>query len=324
MKAIVVTKEGAMLKEIQKPSIRSDEVLVKVKANALNRADLTMINGAHHDGWGGGMGLPLGLEWAGEIVEVGEDVKSFQVGDRVMSVGSSAFAEYIIGNPLAMYHIPDNMTFEQAATLPVAMQTMHDAIVTNGNLTKGQTVLFQGATSAMGLIGMQIAKYLGAGKVIGTSRSEEKCAKLLEFGADIAVNTSDKDWVDKILKSTDGKGADLVIDFLAGSMVNGNLQATRVGGRIVNVGRMAGENGQFDFGLHCMRRITYIGASFKTRTLAETVDVIAKTKRDLSQAMNEGAFNIQIDKVYPFEKASEAFERMDKNDNFGKIVLLNS
>ena len=117
-----------------------------------------------------------GARMAGDIVEVGPDVKGFHVGDRVMSAGPQAFADYTIGNSFAMHLIPEGMSYEEAACLPVALQTMHDAISTLGGLTQGETILFQGASSAMGIIGMQAAKYLGAGKVIGTSRSAEKCA----------------------------------------------------------------------------------------------------------------------------------------------------
>lgn len=324
MKAVMAANKSVVLKDIPQPSPRADQVLVRVKANALNRADLLMLNGASHGGWGGGAGLPLGLEWAGEVVEVGDEVKTFHIGDRVMSIGSAAFAEYTIGYPLGMYAIPDNMSFEQAATLPVALQTMHDALSTNGMLTPGQTVLFQGAGSAMGLMGMQVAKYLGAGKVIGTSRSPERCTQLLEFGADMAVNTTEQDWTDQVLKATDGIGVDLLIDFLSGPLVNGNLQVTRTGGRMINIGRLAGESGEFNFDLHNMRRITYIGASFRTRTLAETAEIIAKTARALGPALNEGALRMPIDKVYQFEAAPEAFERMAQNEHFGKIVLLHS
>lgn len=325
MKAIVATNEGAVLRDVPKPSLQaSNQVLVGVKANAVNRADLMMLQGASHGGWGGGADKPLGLEWAGEVIEVGEDVTAFRVGDRVMAAGAEAFAEYIVTNPIGIFPIPDNISYEQATTLPVAMQTMHDAISTNGLLAPGQTVLFQGAGSAMGLIGMQVAKYLGAGKVIGTSRSSEKCAQLLQFGADVAINTKDSDWVEQVLKATDGIGVDLLVDFLAGPLINGSLQVTRVAGRMINIGRLAGESCEFNFDLHNMKRITYIGASFRTRSLQESVEVIAKTARDLAPALSEGALRMPIDKIYPFEQASEAFERMARNENFGKIVLLHS
>lgn len=323
MKAIVASNEGAVVRNVPKPSLADpNQVLVRVKANAVNRADLMMLNGASHGGWGGGEGKPLGLEWAGEIVEVGTGVKDYCVGDRVMGPGSASFAEYVIANQRVLIPIPEDTSYEQAATLPVAMMTMHDAIVTNGKLTPGQTVLFQGASSAMGMIGMQIAQYLGAGMVIGTSRSSERCQRLLELGADLAVNSREQGWVDRVHKATNGTGVDLLIDFLAGPMVNGNLLATRVGGRMINIGRLAGENGEMNFDLHNMRRISYIGCSFRMRSLAETAEVISKTGRDLAPALAKGALQMPIDKVYPFEEAAEAFKRMASSQGFGKIVIM--
>ena len=208
--------------------------------------------------------------------------------------------------------------------MPVALQTLHDALSTNGMLTAGQTALLQGASSAMGLMGMQVAKLLGAGTVIGTSTSPERRPRLAEFGADVVVNTSAPDWVAQVLEATDGNGVDLLIDFLAGPLMNGNLQATRIGGRVVNVGRMAGERGKFDFDLHSLRRITYVGVTFRTRSAEQVEEIVARATRALGPALTEGALRMPIDKTYRFEEASEAFERMARNQHFGKIILANA
>ena len=152
---------------------------------------------------------PMGLEWAGEVVEVGPAVEGWRVGDRAMAAGLAAFAEYTIGYARRMYAVPEGMSFEQAATLPVALQTMHDAISTHGMLAAGQKVLIQGASSAMGLMGMQVAKLLGAGMVLGTSMSPERRARLAEYGADAVVDTSAPDWVAQVQRATGGEGVDL-------------------------------------------------------------------------------------------------------------------
>ncbi|HOE17077.1 MAG TPA: zinc-binding dehydrogenase [Syntrophorhabdaceae bacterium] len=321
MKAILATSAGSVLKDIPKPKLEPYLVLVRVKAAAVNRADLMMLHGASHGGWGGGAESPLGLEFAGEVVEVGADIKDLRVGDRVMAAGSGAFAEYILAFEPQLYRIPESMSYEQAAGLPVALQTMHDAISTAGQLAPGQSVLFQGGGSAVGILGMQIAKFLGAGKVIGTSNTPEHCARLKEFGADIAINTTESDWVEQVLKATDDKGVDLLVDFLAGPYINGSLQATRVGGRMINIGRVAGEQGVFNFDLHNMRRISYIGCSFRMRTPLESLEVILKAKEALTPAMEKGAVHMPVDKIFPLEQAAQAFERMEKNLSFGKIIL---
>ncbi len=320
MRALVSSPDGLMEKDVEKPSAGPGRVLIKVKASSLNRADLAMLTGAAH-GAAGGMGLPLGLEWAGEVVQVGAGVDKIRTGDRVMAAGPGAFAEYAVTHSEWVYQIPDELSYEQAAALPVALQTMHDAISTNGSLVAGQSVLITGASSAVGIMGMQVAKVLGAGIVIGTSSAPEKRARLPEFGADLAVDTGAPDWTKQVLRATRGKGVDLAIDLLAGPLVNDTLQAIRIGGRMVNVGRMAGNSGVFDFDQHSMRRITYVGVTFRTRTPAEITDVVTRASRELMPALRSGALTMPIDHVCRFDRAADAFERMERNRHFGKIVL---
>lgn len=320
MRAIVSSVTGPVLQDVAQPSPGPGQVLVKVHASSLNRADLAMLKGAAH-GQVGGLGAPLGLEWAGEVVEVGPEVTQWEIGHRVMGAGGGALAEYVVGFAPLIYSIPGNMSYEQAACFPVAMQTMHDALSSHGHLKAGQSVLIQGASSAVGLMGMQVAKYLGAKTIIGTSTTAERRARLSEFGADVVLDSRSNDWVEQVHQATDGDGVDLLVDLLAGPLMNANLKATRIGGRIVNVGRMAGEAGEMDFDLHSMRRITYVGVTFRTRSLKEIIQVISLTKKVLGPALEEGALNLPIDKVFPLADAAEAFECMAQNKHFGKIIL---
>jgi len=322
MRAIVSTPDGPALQDVPRPSPKPEEVLVRVRASALNRADLAMLKGAGH-GSVGGVGTPLGLEWAGEIAEVGAAVTAWRAGDRVMAAGGNAFAEYAVGHARRIYAVPDGLSFEQAAGLPVALQTMHDAIATHGMLQPGQSVLIQGASSGVGLMGLQAAKLFGAALVIGSSTSAERRAKLKGFGADIVVDTRAADWVAQVLDATGGKGVDLIIDMLAGPVMNANLKATRIGGRIVNVGRLAGLSGELDFNLHALRRITYVGVTFRTRNAAEIEDIVAKTALAFGPALAKGELRLPVDKVYRLDDASEAFAHMTRNAHFGKVVLTN-
>ncbi|MFT5182266.1 MAG: NADPH2:quinone reductase, partial [Alphaproteobacteria bacterium] len=212
MKAAVVGENGVVIADVDIPQPKSNEVLVKVRACGLNRADLMVASGLAH-GRAGGAGTIVGLEWSGEVVEVGADVQGLAPGDRVMCSGNSGWAEYAVTDWARAAKIPaNNMTFEQAATLPVALQTMHDAIVTNGRLTKGESVLIQGASSGVGLLGLQISRAMGASLVIGTSTNSGRRARLAEFGADLALDSSDPGWVDAVLEATDSKGVDLIVD----------------------------------------------------------------------------------------------------------------
>jgi NADPH2:quinone reductase len=320
MRAVVSSSSGPVLQDIAIPSPGPDEVLIRVKAAALNRADLGMLRGAAH-GRVGGAGTPLGLELAGDVVETGTAVTGWRVGDRVMAASGSAFAEYALGHAKRIYPAPEGLSFEQAATFPVALQTEHDAIRTHGKLAEGQSVLVQGASSGVGLLALQIARFFGARTVLGTSTDPARRSQLAEYGAHLAINSQDDGWVQQVLDATSGKGVDLLIDHVAGALANGNLEATRIGGRIVNVGRLGGMTGAFNFDLHALRRITYVGVTFRTRSAAEVETIVAKTTQDLLPALSTGAFKLPIHEVIPLEQAQRAFEIMRRNEHFGKIVL---
>lgn len=320
MRALVSSPEGPTLAELPRPTPGPNQVLVRVRAAPLNRADLAMARGSAH-GAIGGLGASLGLEWAGEIAALGDGVTDWQVGDRVMGAGGGAFADYTLGHQALIHAVPQALDFADAATMPVAIQTMHDAIATHGALQKGQSVLIQGASSGVGLMGLQVARALGAGLVIGSSTSPEKRARLPEFGADLTVDTGDAGWVDQILAATEGKGVDIVIDQLAGPLLNDTMRATRIGGRIVNVGRMAGETASVDFDLHSMRRITYVGVTFRTRSGREVVELVQRARADLAGAIADGRLALPVDGRFDLADAAAAFEKMAANRHFGKIIL---
>lgn len=320
MRAWVSSPEGPKLVDAPRPAPGPNQVLVRVRAAPLNRADLNMLRGASH-GAVGGLGAPLGLEWAGEIVAVGEGIDDWKPGDRVMSAGGGGFAEFALGRSGLIQPIPDELDFVAAATLPVALQTMHNAIATHGALQKGQTILIQGASSGVGLMGLQIARELGAGLIVGSSTSPDKRARLPAFGADLTVDTSDSGWVDAILAATDGKGVDVVIDQLAGPLFDDTMRATRIGGRIVNVGRMAGETASVNFDLHSLRRITYVGVTFRTRSGREVAEIVQRARTDLGPALAAGRLALPVDARFDLADAPAAFEKMAANRHFGKIVL---
>lgn len=319
MRAVVVTETGPALRDIPQPEPKPGQVLVKVHANALNRADLAMAAG-HLHGARGGVGAVLGLEWAGEVAAVGAGVTGLSPGDRVM--GSGGFADYVAVPQGQVLRIPDaNLSFEEAACFPVALRTMHNAIVTAGGLKAGETILIQGASSGVGILGMQIAREMGASKVIGSSTHAGRRARLAEFGADLAIDTSDPHWVQAVLDATDGKGVDLIVDQVSGGLVTPNMRAARVLGRIVNVGRLGGQRAEFDADLHALRRITYIGVTFRTRTPEEVAEITRALLVDLTPALDAGRFSMPIDSVYPLEDFAQALARMKANEHFGKIVL---
>jgi NADPH:quinone reductase len=322
MKAYVYGANGAEITDVAKPAPKGTQVLVRVRACGLNRADLGMTKG-HVHGSAGGVGTVLGMEWAGEIAEVGPDARGVKTGDRVMGSGAAAFAEYTLADHGRLFRIPPNanMNFEEAATLPVALATMHNAVVTNGALQPGQSVLIQGASSGVGLMAMQIAKLKGAKTVIGSSTDPTRRGRLKEFGADLAVDSKDPGWVDQVLKITGGEGVDLIVDQISGPVANQNLKATKVKGRIVNVGRLGGTHGDFNFDLHAARRINYIGVTFRTRSIEEIREIFVEVQKDIWPAVESRELKLPIDKVFAFDDIGKAFERMDANQHLGKIVV---
>lgn len=320
MRAVVVGPAGPELRDVPMPSPRPHEILVRVRAAALNRTDLMMAEEGHH-GSLGGSGTILGLEMAGEVVAGDAETASVVPGDRVMCPGSGCFAEYAVADRGRVMPVPDGMDFLEGATLPVALQTMHDAIVTNGRLKAGETVLIQGASAGVGLIGLQIAKHKGARMVMGTSTNDARRARLCEFGADLALDSRDPTWPDRVIEATGGKGVDLIIDLVSAGVASQNMKAVRVLGRIVNIGRLGGLVGEFDFDLHATKRIDYIGASFRTRSVAEVREIVRRLREDLGAAVGAGRFRLPIDRVFPLEAAPAALAHMRANAHFGKIVL---
>jgi NADPH2:quinone reductase len=321
MKAAVVTGGGVEVREVQKPQPGPEQVLVRVRAAGLNRADLQVAAGRSHGGIGGA-GTVVGLEFAGEVEAVGSGVKAVKPGDRVMASGSGGYAEYAVADWGRVSPVPaNNMSWEQAATLPIALQTMHNALVTAGRLKAGETVMIQGASSGVGLMGLQIAKLKGARIVIGTSTNAARRARLGEFGADLAIDTTEPNWSEKVRAATGGKGVDLIVDQVSASVANENMKAAAILGRIVNVGRLGGFKGEFDFDLHALKRIDYIGVTFRTRSVQEVREIVQAMRADLWADVESGKLHLPIDRTFPLEQASEALAHMRANAHFGKIVL---
>lgn len=320
MKAVVLTGSGAELREVETPEPRPAEVLIRVRAASLNRADLTMAAG-HRHGYLGAAGSVAGMEFAGEVAACGSAASGFKAGDRVMCSGSGAFAEYAVADYGRTTRIPASMSFVTAASLPVGLHTLHNALMTVGKMQPGEAVLIQGASSSVGLMGLQIAKLKGARLVVGTSTRAEKRARLKDFGADLAVDSRDPTWVDQVVEATGGKGVDLIVDMLSGYVANANMHACRVLGRIVNIGRMGGMTGDFDFDLHSRKRIQYLGASFRSRTVEEIRAIYDAFRADIWADVEAGRLRMPVDRTFPLAEFAAAMAHVKANAHFGKIVL---
>jgi len=317
MKAGVASPNGIVIREVPDPVPGATDLLVKVKAAALNRADLQGSKIIESDGK-----TPVGIEFSGEVIATGDAVRDLKPGDRIMCHASGSHAELAVCDYRRALRIPDGMSYEQAATLPVALNTLHNALVTAGRMKPGDNVLVQGASSGVGIIGLQMAKLLGAKLVVGTSTNDARRARLTEFGADLALNTADPDWPDQVLRATGGKGLDLTVDMLSGPTVNQTMRCTAIKGRIVNIGRLAGMKAEFDFDLHARKRIDYIGVTFRTRSIEEIHDIMIAMRDDLWDHVTAGRFHVPIDATFALAQVGEAHAYMRANKHFGKVLLV--
>jgi NADPH2:quinone reductase len=239
-----------------------------------------------------------------------------------MASAPAALADYAVTDAARAHRIPgNNMTYEQAACFPVALQTMHNAVVTAGRLKRGETLLIQGASAGVGLMGMQIGKLMGASLVMGTSTNPQRRARLHECGCDLALDSRDPNWPEDVKKATGGKGVDLIVDLVSAGVANQNLEAAAILGRIVNVGRLGGMKGEFDFDKHALKRIDYIGVTFRTRTPEEVREIVRALRADLWPAVESGKLSLPIYNTYKLDEVAEALAVMRANQHFGKIVI---
>jgi NADPH2:quinone reductase len=312
MKSLISADGGLALRETALPEPGPGELLVRVRAASLNRADLYVAAAR--------TGKPFGMEWAGEVVAAG-DGETGRIGERVIGTGMGGFAEYALLDAGRSIPLPQGWAFEEGSVLGLALQTMHDALVTNGQLRAGQSVLVHGASTAVGLMALQMARHMGASIIIGSSTSAAKRARLGDFGATHAVDSGSADWTEHVLQATGGRGVDLVIDQITGPRFDEVMRITAIRGRIINVGRLGGDSGPFNFDLHALRRLELIGVTFRTRSIEEVRSLNAALLRDLGLAIASGAFRLPIHSRFGLEQAPEALELMASNAHFGKIVL---
>ncbi len=319
MRAGIATAEGIALHEMPRPTPGPEEILVKVAAIGVDRADIAAAKSAP----GAAPAIP-GLEWSGQVAAVGARVTTHKPGDWVMcNAQGGAYAEYAVADMgRAWTFDPKEIDPQQAAVLPLALLTCHDALVTHGGLKKEGTVLVNGASSGVGIAMMLCARELGAALIAGTSRDPVKQKELPKFGCTHVLDSSKPDWPDVLLAATGGKGVDTVVDMVSGPTVNDSMKAANVKARIVNVGRLAGGTAPFNFDLHAAKRITYTGVTFRSRSVEEVREIVVKMKADLWDAVRAKRLRLPIDRVFKLEQAAEAHATMAANAQFGKIVLV--
>jgi putative PIG3 family NAD(P)H quinone oxidoreductase len=326
MRAVVITHAGGpenlVVREIAKPQAGPGEVLVRVQATALNRADVLQREGRYPPP-PGAPDTP-GLEFAGEVAECGSGATRWPIGARVFGiVAGGAHAEFVVVNQDAVAGVPDHVGWTDAAAIPEAFITAHDAMVSQAGLLAGETVLIHAVASGVGLAAVQLARAWGA-IPFGTSRTAEKLLAARELGLEDGVAIHGKDFeplVKSIEEWTSGRGIDVTLDLVGGPYLAASAKAAALRGRIMIIGSLAGQTGDFPLSLVLRKRLQLRGTVLRSRSLAEKIDATARFEREVVPLLATGKIKPVIDSVYPFDQIADAHRRMESNESVGKIVV---
>lgn len=328
MRAIVITKPGGPevleLRDVALPEPAPGQVRVRIRACAVNRADLMQRMGAYPPPPDAPQDIP-GLEIAGEVDAVGSGVSEWRKGDRVFGVvGGGAYAEAVVVHARTLARIPESLDFIQAAAVPEAFVTAYDAMVLQAGLAAGDVVLVHAVGSGVGTAAVQIARAIGA-RAIGTARTQAKLERARELGMTAGVVPTTRDgapeFAAKVLELTEGSGADVVLELVGGTYVPESLKALAAKGRLVVVGLLAGTRADVDLALVLRRRLRMLGTVLRARPLEEKILAAQALDRHLAPLFASGALKPVVDRVMPLEKAAEAHTYVGTNEGFGKVVL---
>jgi len=308
----VVVQKG----ESPKPEPGPGQVLLRMLAAGLNRGEF--IPGGLIKG---GASRPAGIEGAGEIVGLGPGVEGLAVGERVMGRCAGAFAEYALMDAREALPVPAALPIESAAAVPLAFLVVHDMLVLQGRLQAGEWLLVTGVSSGVGVASLQAAKALGA-RVIGTSGSAAKLARLKDLGLDLGLPTREPDFAEAVLEATAGRGADLVVNAVGGSVFAECVRCMAFEGRLATVGYVDRVlTAEIDLQALHARRLTLFGVSNKLRSKAQRAAAVPGFVADVMPHVAAGRLLPQIDQVFDFAQLREAKARMEAGGHVGKIVL---
>ncbi|MDP7587097.1 MAG: NAD(P)H-quinone oxidoreductase [Dehalococcoidia bacterium] len=324
MRAAVITEPGGpdvlQIMEVDDPVPGPEDVLVDVKASALNRADMIQRQGNYPAPAGSPSDIP-GLEFAGVVVEAGERVIGMAKGDRVFGLlGGGGYASRTITHHRMAIPMPSDWDFVQAAATPEVYFTAYDALFNRGNLQMGESLLVHAAGSGVGTAAVQLAHQAGA-FVFGTAGSPKKLDGAAKLGMDVGINYHDEDFSAVVKEKTGGAGVDVLIDFIGGPYWDQNIASMAVLGRLVEVGLMGGGRVEVDLGQLLGKRLQVTGTGLRGRTLEEKLAITAQFKRHVLPHLASGSMKPIVDRTFPLEEVADAHRYMETNANFGKIVL---
>jgi NADPH:quinone reductase-like Zn-dependent oxidoreductase len=305
---------GVELRETAAPEPKAGQILVRVRASSLNRGELL--------GYApGAAAKPGGGECAGEIVKTGEGVSGVAPGDRVMGRAAGSFAEYALMDAREAMAVPGPLSWEEAAAMPLTFLVVYDMLVAQGHLAAGQWLLVTGVSSGVGVAALQTGKALGA-RVIGTSGSDDKLARLAKVGLDVGIRTRAGDFHDAVMKATEGQGVHLIVNNVGGSVFAECMRVLAYEGRLATVGHVDHVmSATLDLETLHRKRLTVFGVSNRLRTAAQRAETVRGFVRDVLPRFADGGLRPLVDKVFGFADLPAAIKFMESDAQVGKIVV---
>jgi putative PIG3 family NAD(P)H quinone oxidoreductase len=324
MRAIVIRRPGGPevleLVDVPSPEPSRGEVRVRVRATAVNRADILQRMGMYPAPHGSPAEIP-GLEVAGEVDALGEGVTELAKGERVFGIiGGGGYAEHVVVHARALARVPEGLGLSDAAAVPEAFITAWDAMIEQGRLRAGEVALIHAAGSGVGTAAMQIAKAIGA-RVIGTARTPEKVGHARELGFSETIVVEGGAFAEQVLERTNGRGVDVVVELVGGPYLSQDLICAAPGARIVVVGTMGGVRADLDLTTLMRKRVELRGTVLRSRPLEEKILAARALDRHLAPLFGDHTLRPVIDRILPLAQASEAHKIVQSNQTFGKVVL---
>jgi putative PIG3 family NAD(P)H quinone oxidoreductase len=327
MKAVVITRFGGPevleIQDVPKPEPGPEEVVVRVRSTALNRADLLQRLGRYPAPPGAPQNIP-GLEFAGEVAELGTNAHRWHEGDRVMGiVGGGAHAQFVTAHQDAVAALPPNLEWSAAGAVPEVFITAHDALQQAG-FKAGENVLIHAVGSGVGLAAIQLVRALG-GRAFGTSRTPDKIERAKAFGLEsgfIVPEPGALSGLSSFAESvTSGRGFDVVLDLNGGPYFAASLEGMALRGRIILIGGVAGSKADVDLSQILRKRLHVIGTVLRARSLQEKIATTNAFAQEVTPLLAKGTIRPVIDSIFPLEKIQDAHRRLESNQTFGKVVL---
>lgn len=323
MKAIVakkLDKEPELIWEtVPDITYGPEEVLVVIKATAVNRADLLQAMGSYPPP--AGESEIIGLEMAGVITAVGDAAEGWQVGDRVLGLlPGGGYAQQVAVHPQMLIRLPDSWSFAEGAAIPEAWLTAFSNLFLEGDLKSGEKVMLHAGASGVGTAGIQMAHETGA-DVYVTAGSQAKLSACLELGAGLAINYKTQDFFEAVMDATDGQGVDLILDPVGAAYLNRNLNLLKINGRLVIIGLLSGSTAELNLGAVLGKSLRIIGTRLRARPLAQKISITQKFKDRFWPLLEAGRIKPVIDKVFPIRDAQAAHAHVRQNRNIGKVIL---